>query len=202
MAALVIPFRKLLTDPLTHSKLDARLLLLLMLAIFPFLFAGSGFGAAANEPRYLIPLYAGIYPLFLLGFPRSMQLLLAGLLLVINLNGSLRITADDMATSLNAEPDDALIGFLRQNHVRTAYAPYWIAYRLTFESREEIICTPPDAGVRYEPYLPLVASDPARAYIEFDASQYRGTWASVRPPAGYSKTRIGKFDVFLPRTPG
>lgn len=41
-------------------------------------------------------------------------------------------------------PDTAgLRQFLREHGIRHAYAHYWISYRITFESREEIICAEP-----------------------------------------------------------
>jgi hypothetical protein len=196
--ALVLPwFRRSRSDapPARHG----RLLLLVMFGFFPVLFAASGFGGVVSVPRYLIPLYSGIYVLLLVGFRPAAQLVLATLLLAVNLTGSFRTPAIDLATTLNAEPNTALIAFLHAHHVRTAYAPYWTAYRLTFETHEEIICTPPEnGGLRYTPYLAVVQADRQPAFIRLDAPRYEGTQSPLVPPPDYVMTRIGNYEVFLP----
>ena len=68
--------------------------------------------------------------------------------------------------------DDAgLQALVRLHDVRDAYANYWIAYRLTFESDEATIATPLSDD-RYPPYPRVVASsaDPAYLFISTSAS--------------------------------
>lgn len=181
-----------------HPIVDGRFLLWLVLLLFPFVFAASGFGGVVIEPRYLIPLYGVAYILLLSPFPRLAQVVITAILLLIHLTGSLRVGADDIATALNAEPQQALIAYLREHHVRTVYAPYWVAYRLSFETEEEIISTPPKWGVRYSPYLTIAAHDPAPAYVDFNARRYEAGTLGVKIPSGYAKSQVGNFDVFLP----
>lgn len=198
IAAVVLPLRMQRVEFHTKRILNGRLLLLVMLGLFPFIFAASGFGGNENV-RYLIPLYSVIYILMLGGLRKSIQLALVAVLLIINLNGTLHTTVAGIATGSNAEPNAELIGFLRGNHVRTAYAPYWVAYRLTFESSEEVIATPtPRDLVRYTPYLDMARTDPAPAYIRLNELKYGVQ--NITPPSSYLLTRLGNFEVFLPPT--
>ena len=45
--------------------------------------------------------------------------------------------------TLDLPDTGALHRFLKQQDIRHAYAHYWISYRLTFESQEELICSEP-----------------------------------------------------------
>jgi hypothetical protein len=199
LVALAAP---LLRWPLVKVVPGARygvLVLVGLFAFFPVLFASSGFGGVVRVPRYVIPLYSGLYILLLIGFSRFGQVLLTSCLLVVHVAGSLRTSPIDLATTLNAEPNTDLIAFLHANHATHAYAPYWVAYRLTFETGEQIICTPPDGGgVRYTPHLRVVEAHPAPAYIRLTGPQYEGRHAPVAVPPEYVVTRIGHYDVFLP----
>ncbi len=60
-----------------------------------------------------------------------------------------------------------LIRLLREKNIKYAYADYWIAYRLIFETGEEVICTvyPPAVNDRYSPYTKLVEQAESPAYI-------------------------------------
>jgi hypothetical protein len=198
LGGLVMALRRQLADLRVHASLDGRVLLLAVFGWTVFLFVASGFGYNADEPRYLIPLYSVLYIVLLLGFDRRQhQLALAGVLLAMNLAGTLHPSVT-LVTPLNAESNVGLIAFLRSHHIRAAYAPYWTAYRLSFESKEEIICTPPTYDlVRYYPYLETVLADPAPAYIQLNAEKYGAFQNAVRPPSDYSLTRVGNFDVFL-----
>jgi len=119
-------------------------------------------------------------------------------LLAVNLTGTLHPSVTLM-TPLNAESNAELIAFLQGRQVRTVYAPYWIAYRLTFESKEEIISTPPmNDLVRYGPYLEAAQADPAPAYVQLDPDKYGAFQNPIRPAPGYSRTKVGNFEVFLP----
>ena len=194
----VMALRRQLADRRAHAPLDGRALLMAVFGWTIVLFVASGFGYNADEPRYLIPLYSVLYIVLLAGFDRRQhQLALAGVLLAVNLGGTLHPSIS-LVTPLNSESNDALIAFLRSHHIRTAYAPYWTAYRLSFESKEEIICTPPtDDLVLYYPYLEKVRASPAPAYIQLNAEKYGAFQNPIKPPSDYALTRVGNFDVFL-----
>ncbi len=196
LAAIVLPLRDRWTDLATPSAWDGQLLLLAVLAFFPFLYAASGFG---TWTRYLIPLYSVFYILLLSGLGRaSLRSGVVAVLLVIHLTGTLRIPVEHVASPLNAEPNGPLLAFLHKEHVRTAYAPYWVAYRLTFEAGEEILTTPPRYSlVRYHPYLEAAEADPASAYIQLNAPRYRKFREPMAVPDGYRLNRVGNFDVWL-----
>lgn len=164
------------------------------------LYVASGWGYNADEPRYLIPLYSVLYMVLLSALSGRLQAALAAALIAVNVTGTMHPSVT-LATPLNPEPNGELVAFLNARHVRTAYAPYWTAYRLAFESRETIIVSPPANDlVRYPPYAEQVLADPARAYIQLDRNRYRGQ-NPVRPPPGYTMTRVGNFEVFLQAKP-
>jgi hypothetical protein len=102
---------------------------------------------------------------------------------------------------------------LARQHVTRAYADYWIAYRLTFDSREHVIATygqwlrwrvhdhrvtPVPETVRYEPYQREVGAAPDRAFIFF-RRRYEPTpirRALVRN--AYRRVLVGPFEVWVP----
>jgi hypothetical protein len=57
--------------------------------------------------------------------------------------------------------------WLDENKIKYVYTDYWVAYRLTFESNEEIICSvyPPFATDRYPLYSELAGKADKPAYI-------------------------------------
>jgi hypothetical protein len=92
----------------------------------------------------------------------------------------------------------ALSAALQRDGVRMVVADYWIAYALTFESRERIIATP-TYTVRYRPYQERVAAAGARAYVFFHG---QGQGAELEAAAreagiGVRKQAVGPFDVWL-----
>lgn len=153
--------------------------------LFPFLLSTTGFAWFMQEPRYLIPLYSTLY-LVLLSSARNRwaQFSLFAALITLNLVGTLRITE-------SAESLAPLIQTLRKHNVRGGYADYWLAYRLTFESGEQIIATSPGGPVmRYQPYLDFVKTLPAPAYIT--------PGADIQPPENYDAIPAGSYTIHLP----
>lgn len=182
------------------SELEGKHLLLAVGLLFPFLFSASGFAWFVNEPRYLIPLYSVIYLLLMSALnKRSIQLSLFASLLVLHLAGSFRATNEEFTGYTNVESNKELLNFLTDHEVNRVCAPYWIAYRLTFESGEKIICTPPpEDETRYQPYADRVNSSPSRAYIRLAAPRYSFVRQLITPPGHYVPIRIGNHEVFLP----
>ncbi len=177
---------------------EGWLVIFLFVLLFPILFFSSGMAWFVAEPRYLIPLYSVIYILLLMGIPKKpLRFGVCVSFLALHLAGSFVIKHTEFVGYTNVESNSALIGFLRSKEIRQAFAPYWIAYRLTFESDEEIIASPPEADVvRYELYFQEVKSAEKPAYIHLNAPRYDGLHHEISPPDGYTVTRIGAYEVF------
>jgi hypothetical protein len=84
--------------------------------------------------------------------------------------------------------------------VTHAYADYWIAYRVTFETGEDIVIAPLNTS-RYPPYDASVAAADRPAYVFVagapSAAQLR---ADLRTAGtGYREARAGAFTVIQPR---
>jgi Dolichyl-phosphate-mannose-protein mannosyltransferase len=150
-----------------------------------------------TEPRFLFPYYILIPPLIGAGAltlsrrppGRIAAVTCAAVLLAVHVCGlasehrHLRNTATEVTAPL-----DTVLAALRQQRVRHVYTDYWTAYRVSFESREEIIATPipGEEMVRYPPYQDDATRDPTtaiavarprasclRSYLRESGSPYR-----------------------------
>lgn len=115
------------------------------------IFACSSFGWLVQAPRYLLPLYVGIFPLVgiaLADWWAKSQFfggLLLAILLAFNLassylggralQGQPIIFREDRVSKDNSE----LISKFAERGWHLARSNYWIGYRLAFESKEEIV---------------------------------------------------------------
>jgi 4-amino-4-deoxy-L-arabinose transferase-like glycosyltransferase len=173
---------------------------------FPFVYAASSFTADLFEPRYLI-LLAPFLALFLGALledarAAAVGLALAGVLAVVGLvrvedSGGIAPGAPDVRAPRSVA---ALVSALDREHVTRAWADYWVAYRVTFASRERIIVAP-TSGDRYAPYHDAVQADPRSAHI-FVAGT--ATEAPERPAllkAGFHRIRVDGYDVYVPASP-
>ena len=128
-----------------------------------------------NEPRVLFPYYVLVPPLLAAGLEswtrsgfRALALACGGVLLFVHVfsiaaaHQHLGNTSGEATASL-----DRLERTLRQNRVRHVYTDYWTAYRLSFESDEEIVAAPipGEEAVRYPPYQNEVRTDPSAAVV-------------------------------------
>ncbi len=97
---------------------------------------------------------------------------------------------------------DPLISSLRAEHVSAVFADYWIAYRLTFESRERVIGSALE-GERYPPYGRTVRQDPSSGWVFPEETlaelQFRDHLVAMGIP--YRTWRAGGFAVYVPATP-
>lgn len=129
-----------------------------------------------SEPRVLFPYYVLIPPLLAVGWEswshrgrfRVLAVTCAGILFFAH-GSSIALayrhisnTAGEATASL-----DSLESTLRRENVRRVYTDYWTAYRLTFESDEQIIAAPipGEEAVRYLPYQDEVATDPSAGIV-------------------------------------
>jgi hypothetical protein len=137
-----------------------------------------------SEPRYLFAAYAGVAPLVggLVEALRSSRWLRAALVAaLLALNVGSQITAPRMrhrSTNLGffGEMDlTRVLAELRARGVRTVYASYWVAYRLTFLSGNEILSSPLGTGTHGAARIgwlkAAVDADRSAAFLLRDADQ-------------------------------
>jgi hypothetical protein len=188
-------------------------------AAFPLLYAASSFTWLVEEPRYLV-LLAPVLALLLArvgSAPWGAAALLAAVS-ALSVAGLARMDDGpryELRTGGVAVPDDLgpLLATLRRDGVRTAFAGYWLAWRITFESREEIIAT--SAGqttyVRRGGAVLATAEDstrskalsrrvresarPAHVFVAGAPEERRSRGLLQR--AGYRRSTVGGFVVFV-----
>jgi hypothetical protein len=178
-------------------------LLLLFAFMYPLFVSAGGAGFFMLEPRYLFPLYSVAYIILFMALPRprtSFGVLF--LLISLNVYGSLTLKHDEFITRGYTQPMEPLIEYLESENVRYAYAPYWIAYRLAFESNEAIICSPPPGdNIRYAPYDVAVRSNQPVSHIRLHSSGNERIEQQSDLLTNYEVVEVGDFDVFLPHDP-
>jgi hypothetical protein len=153
--ALIISRRRKLCD-VAFGRIDRSApieLLIFFCAFSCFIFAVSSFGSLVQAPRYLLPLYIGIFPLVAvccdLVYKRSRGLGLAYLALLLAFQisasyiggraiGGEPFVFGGQRVARNHRPVIEALDRLGINHIR---ANYWIGYRLAFESEERITFT-------------------------------------------------------------
>lgn len=197
----------LLASALAAARLDRRLrLLFLALLALSCATVLSGRLEAA-EPRYLVAGYVLLAPLLgvagagaVAGRWRTAWAAGFAALLLSNLSGSAHAHRhlEDLDDSQVSGPLEPLLAALRAEGVTRAYANYWTAYRVTFESQEEILATPVgrDDGVRYEPLQEAVAAavSPAVILLPPRDACFRSALAEEGAPA--VERRAGAFTIF------
>jgi hypothetical protein len=179
------------------------LLLLLILAVYPLIFAIFPLSFAIGEGRYLL-FFAPF--LWLLIATAARRLPIAGLGLVAILALTVHATGVIADTSVPYAPDvpmpehtGALIRDLEQHHDTRVWADYWVAYRITFESEEQIIATPlPNEQTRYGPYATEVASSSQPTHVFVQGSHTDADFAAVAAatPGCWDRSRVGRFVVY------
>jgi 4-amino-4-deoxy-L-arabinose transferase-like glycosyltransferase len=123
-------------------------LLLIITLAFPFLYASSTFAYYVREPRYLV-LFAPIPALLLahLAAKRDFTAVASiAVALALSIGGLATMQHQDRYRPHRggrAVPADIspLIRLLDREHVTRLYANYWLAYRISFETRERIVAT-------------------------------------------------------------
>jgi hypothetical protein len=117
----------------------------------------------------------------------------------------LRSTApiEQMATDVPAPPDTSqLIRVLDRHDVTHVFADYWVAYRIVFETEEEVIATPIAGAMRNAGYQEQVRQSERPAYV-FPKSSALGP-ALERSLEGSSirfrRIPAGDYTIYLPET--
>jgi hypothetical protein len=185
-------------------------LLVVTAFVFPLLAALSPSGSYIGEGRYMIfvwPLLALLLTGLLASWSRralsaAALLVLAGVLCVVGLRrlpATVSPYAPDVQVPAHMGP---LVDGLEHLGVRHAFANYWIAYRLTYETGERVHVTPL-VDVRNTAYLAEARKDPRAAAVFAAASatesSYRSGLRALDVP--YRRHRFGDFVVIVPGRP-
>lgn len=186
-------------------------LLLVGIAVsYPFLFALSPFSWYVEHPRYL--LFLSPVPALLLG--RALARLPApaviaafttvlGLtvfsLVTVNRDNRLIPPAPEIRSPLAVTP---VVDYMEEHEIEAAWATYWLAYRLTFESGEAVIVTPYAGAVRNAEYAAYVREHPAAAYVFLDESSMDDHFGNALTGMGvpFERTQVEGFVVYEPET--
>jgi hypothetical protein len=162
-------------------RLAVRLMTVLLVVLFPWLFSLSEFGGFVQEPRYYLPLHAGLLLLSaslcgsLHAWTPPAGVLVCAVLLTIHGNNIRQInfkTAQPAVQGRRAPLDLSPVhAFFEENGIEAGYANYWLAYRMTFETGERVIVAPHPRGHndRYPAYTAWVDAHPNPAYIFMDS---------------------------------
>jgi 4-amino-4-deoxy-L-arabinose transferase-like glycosyltransferase len=184
-------------------------LLILACLLFPIVYVVSPYSYLSVEPRYLA-LLTPVVALLLGWTLRGRWLATAGVAaaFALTLAGLVAMDRERLPVPRINEvlvPTDRgpLLRALEREQVETAFADYWVAYLIDFESRERIIATPaPDTGdvrsLRFDERVRRSVS-PAHVFV-----RGAGRGARARPRllrAGYRRMEADGFDVYVrPRT--
>ena len=129
--------------------------------------------------RYLLPVMSALPILFAYGLweikkkSKFMSCCFLSIILTANIWGCIYLTKawgnpDIVANKLDLPDMTSLKGFLKEQGIKHAYAHYWISYRLTYETNEEVICSQP-FNDRFDgvpiPFIEGVRNSKNTAYI-------------------------------------
>lgn len=189
--ALVAARRRPLGDPL-----------LLVVAGFPLLLMISAW--YLSEPRYAV----FIVPVIVLMLARHARppwahLLALGVALALTASGLWGLAGwaerHPGNLDLTAGSTAALRRAMEARGAGRAYADYWVSYKLSFESGEQIIATPVDV-VRYGPHDALVDAGVAPAYVVLAGSGRDGRLQEALAGLGvpFERVRAGRYAAFFP----
>ena len=179
-------------------------LLLVILLPFPFIYASSPFTGDRIEPRYLVllaPLLALLVAPLLTNLRVAAVALAAALgLTVVALvrlrdSGGIAPGAPDIRAPVELGP---LVRALERHHVTRAWANYWVAYRITFQTDERIIAAPTD-GPRYPRYNALISASERPAHVFVAGTSEEPAQRPRLLHAGYKRLRAGDFVVYVPK---
>lgn len=181
--------------------------LLAVAAAFPFLFALPKASYYVVEPRYgmlLAPVVALLVSTLVVTRARQLvALVLAVALGLVTTASLLRFSRDNpMYVDLTPPRLEPLVEVLDEAGVDRVYADYWIAYPLTFETRERIIGTPVDA-VRSLRLRRMVDDADRSVYVLLADSPSDGSTGAALRDRGipFDRREVGVFAVYFLDSP-
>jgi 4-amino-4-deoxy-L-arabinose transferase-like glycosyltransferase len=201
----ILPVLRLRFD----GKRPLALPVLLVVAAI-FVFVSSSFGYLVQAPRYLLPVYVGLFPLIgcalelFSGNRRWLGKLILMLLLGINLVsfylGGRAIPGEPLVVKGQRVSKDhaELIAWLNAGNYKFVRTNYWIGYRLAFESEERVrfgLFGLP-AQVRIPEWEKLVSESAADVPLVLVPAQTAlVTRAFMVRGIGFEKRRLSGYDV-------
>lgn len=134
---------------------------------------------------------------------RIVAVVIVGLIMIANMASTVQERAKPLMAQFGLSPKIAtsLVNLLERKGVRYLYSDYWIAYQLTFFSKEKVISTPYPGFDRYPKYTQEVrAAYPKKVgYIyEKGSSSYavfKERLGSLG--VGYRQRRVGRNMIFI-----
>lgn len=178
---------------------------------YPFLFAVPRASSYVGEPRYGLVLAPVVALLVALGITkvaggRPTQLAIAALAAVVSVVGlgaAIDVGRGGAHYDLDPPPLRPLVRALDRRGVTTAYADYWIAYRLSFETRERIVATPVDF-VRYLPYDEKVQRSGSGTFLLYRGSPQDRHFADAlrRQARPFERVPVTDYAVYTLAQPG
>ena len=132
----------------------------ILLVVVPVVFLASGSYHDPQSYRYLMPAWAAIPVVLAVGIDfvakwnRRAALTTFGALLVM-------FATQQLGWYRRLAPDtrsQAILECLTRNAVRGTFADYWLSYKITFLSGEQVIVAPNNGVDRYPPYTTYVQS--------------------------------------------
>ena len=174
--------------------------LLVIAAVYPFLYAATSFTFFTDEPRYLT--FVAPVPALLLATqlrrPRVAAVAL-GVAAAWTVFYLVRLEDQGRFRYLG-QPSDMgpLIALLDREAQNRVFADYWIAYRLDFESGERIIATS-TGFVRNQDYDGLVKAVPNPAYVYVEGSPQDDAARRRLVPQGYRRLTSGGWTAYVRR---
>jgi 4-amino-4-deoxy-L-arabinose transferase-like glycosyltransferase len=202
LALVAVIVRSSIRRPSTAS------LVMLTAVLFPFVYAVSPYTWFVGEGRYVLFLAPLLTLLLAYAFAgrgvRTAAAVLA-VCVVVSAAGLLRMRGltEPYAVDVHVPRHfGALADALDRVGVRRVFANYWVAYRLTFETREKVIASPATGSRRYDRYDRQVASAPRPAWVfvagEATLPRFRAELARLGVP--YEQLDVPHFVVFMPQT--
>lgn len=172
--------------------------LLVIAAMYPFIYAATSFTYFTDEPRHLT-FIAPVPALLLTTALRRPAVAAAALALAVAWTSFYLVRLEEQGRFRYLDqPADMgpLIGLLESEREDRVFADYWIAYRLDFESDELIIATS-TGFVRNADYDALVKAAPNPAYVYVEGSSADRAARPRHERDGYRRLTRGGWTAYV-----
>jgi hypothetical protein len=198
----------LLAVMVTVVLVKRQLLVAAGLAVFPLVHALSPLAHYVGEGRYLVYFVPWLaLALATVATGRAGALVVVGAAAAVSLFAFVRVGEPPMPYASDRPVPERLgplVADLERWGLTHAYADYWIAYRVVFESEEEVLVgTVPASVSRRRSYDRAVDRAARVAYLSLydSAAMHRYRTQFTRLGIGWDERRSGKFSVLVPARP-